>query len=57
VIHERDPLELRGLVTRFREEMGHEIGDRNALQTSLLLAIETLFGREAAEGVERELTP
>ena len=45
------------LVTRFREEMGHEIGDRNALQTSLLLAIEALFGQEAAESVERELTP
>jgi hypothetical protein len=55
-IHERDPLDLKTLVERFRDEMGHVVGDQKAHRLSLVLAVERLFGEQAATATEEELS-
>jgi hypothetical protein len=55
-IHERDPLDLKTLVARFRDEMGHVVGDPEAHRLSLVLAVERLLGEQAATATEGALS-
>jgi hypothetical protein len=43
-LHARHPLSFETLVTRYREEMTHAIGDRARLDQNLLVAVHLLFG-------------
>lgn len=56
-IHQRIGLEFDTLVTRYRDEMRHVIGDPIRLRFQFLMLIERLFGelkRVAAERLLRE---
>lgn len=55
-IHARNPLQLQVLVERYRDEMSHVTADPATLRTSLLLVIDALFGQDAAERVEAQLS-
>jgi hypothetical protein len=55
-IHQRSPLQLPLLLTRYREEMGPAIVDPRRLRGQFLTMVERLFP-ESVDGVERVLRP
>lgn len=54
-MHQANAFDLQVLVRRFRAEMTHVVGKREGLRLSFLAAVERLFGREIAVGVESTL--
>jgi hypothetical protein len=49
-------LELETLLSRFKSEMSHVIGDPQRLRDNFLDMIEAVFGELKRVGVERQLT-